>query len=195
MWCSYCFVYSFICYFLLDGSIQVEFIQKFPPQEEENWPVWQHISFQAFSVELRKAAALELVRAGILRCREWLSSSRTYTELKALVCGAALTASLLGWSVGVWSSQDEHSLHHCGAELRVVSWGTNGTDSLSSLEQSPVFSLCYRKKVCENFLWTCGCCFGETGSSVHCGDHLECLGSDLGWLHASQGPPTVLAPP
>lgn len=64
---------------------QVEFIQKFSPKAAENLPLWQCISLQALPTELRKQAAYEVTRVGIVECQEWLSSSRTLGELESLV--------------------------------------------------------------------------------------------------------------
>ncbi|XP_030743635.2 uncharacterized protein C1orf112 homolog isoform X2 [Echinops telfairi] len=70
----------------------VEFIQKFPPQAAENLCLWQYISFQALSADLRKQIATEVTRVGTTQCREWLSSSRTLGELESL--NTALSALL-----------------------------------------------------------------------------------------------------
>lgn len=63
----------------------MEFIQKFPPKEAENLPLWQCISFQALPAELRKEAAHEVTTVGTGLCRRWLSSSHTLGELESLV--------------------------------------------------------------------------------------------------------------
>ncbi|XP_006872720.1 PREDICTED: uncharacterized protein C1orf112 homolog [Chrysochloris asiatica] len=62
----------------------MEFIQKFSPKAAENLSLWQHISFQALSADLRKQTADEVTRIGTAQCREWLSSSRTLGELESL---------------------------------------------------------------------------------------------------------------
>ncbi|XP_027978852.1 uncharacterized protein C1orf112 homolog isoform X2 [Eumetopias jubatus] len=71
-------------FFFMAPPQQVEFIQKFSPKAAENLPLWQYISLQALPAELRKQAAHEVTRAGIARCQEWLSSSRTLGELESL---------------------------------------------------------------------------------------------------------------
>jgi hypothetical protein len=78
--------YSYFFYNLF----QVEFIQKFSPKEAENLPLWQYISFQAFSAELRKQTAHEVTKVGTAQCRKWLGSSRTLEELESLVILIAL---------------------------------------------------------------------------------------------------------
>ncbi|XP_047376413.1 uncharacterized protein C1orf112 homolog isoform X2 [Sciurus carolinensis] len=62
----------------------VEFIQKFPPKEAENLPVWQCISFQALSADLRRQAVCEVATVGTAQCRKWLGSSCTLRELGSL---------------------------------------------------------------------------------------------------------------
>ncbi|XP_007935968.1 uncharacterized protein C1orf112 homolog [Orycteropus afer afer] len=71
-------------FFFMAPPHQVEFIQKFSPKEVENLSLWQYISFQALSADLRKQTANEVIRAGTTQCREWLSSSRTLGELESL---------------------------------------------------------------------------------------------------------------
>ncbi|XP_075420781.1 FIGNL1-interacting regulator of recombination and mitosis isoform X3 [Tenrec ecaudatus] len=79
-------------FFFLAPPHQVEFIQKFPPKAAENLCLWQYISFQALSADLRKQIATEVTRVGTTQCREWLSSSRTLGELESL--NTALSALL-----------------------------------------------------------------------------------------------------
>ncbi|XP_060053909.1 FIGNL1-interacting regulator of recombination and mitosis isoform X2 [Erinaceus europaeus] len=79
-------------FFFMATPQQVEFIQKFPPKEAENLPLWQHISLQALPAELRVPAALEITRAGTMQCRRWLGSSRTVADLACL--NTALSALL-----------------------------------------------------------------------------------------------------
>ncbi|XP_020026632.1 FIGNL1-interacting regulator of recombination and mitosis isoform X2 [Castor canadensis] len=71
-------------FFFMAPPHQVEFIQKFSPKEAENLPLWQYISFQAFSAELRKQTAHEVTKVGTAQCRKWLGSSRTLEELESL---------------------------------------------------------------------------------------------------------------
>ncbi|XP_054977657.1 uncharacterized protein C1orf112 homolog isoform X2 [Sorex araneus] len=70
--------------FFMTPAQQAEFVQQFPPREAENWPLWQHVSFRAFSAELRRDAAEALGQAGVLQCRQWLGSRRTLAELDTL---------------------------------------------------------------------------------------------------------------
>ncbi|XP_062961556.1 FIGNL1-interacting regulator of recombination and mitosis isoform X1 [Cynocephalus volans] len=71
-------------FFFMAPPHQVEFIWKFSPKEAENLPLWQCISFQALSAELRKQTAHEVIRVGTAQCRKWLNSSRTLGELGSL---------------------------------------------------------------------------------------------------------------
>ncbi|XP_004688173.1 PREDICTED: uncharacterized protein C1orf112 homolog [Condylura cristata] len=71
-------------FFFMTPPQQVEFIQKFSPEEEENLFLWQYISFQALPAELRKQAALEVFRTGTAQCRGWLSGHHTVGELESL---------------------------------------------------------------------------------------------------------------
>ncbi|XP_064139024.1 FIGNL1-interacting regulator of recombination and mitosis isoform X9 [Loxodonta africana] len=79
-------------FFFMAPPHQVEFIQKFSPKEAENLCLWQYISFQALSADLRKQTAVEVTRAGTTQCREWLSSGHTLGELESL--NTALSALL-----------------------------------------------------------------------------------------------------
>lgn len=74
-----------LTFLLFNHLFQVEFIQKFPPKEAENLPVWQCISFQALPAELRQQTAREVAGLGAARCREWLSGTRALGELDSLV--------------------------------------------------------------------------------------------------------------
>lgn len=76
-------VLCYSCFF--NNLLQMEFIQKFPPKEAENLPLWQCISFQALPAELRREAAQEVSRVGAAQCRRWLSSGRSLAELDSLV--------------------------------------------------------------------------------------------------------------
>ncbi|XP_044940501.1 uncharacterized protein C1orf112 homolog isoform X2 [Mustela putorius furo] len=71
-------------FFFMAPPQQVEFVQKFSPKAAENLPLWQCISLQALPAELRKGAVCDVTRVGITRCREWLSSRRTWGELESL---------------------------------------------------------------------------------------------------------------
>ncbi|XP_044122865.1 uncharacterized protein C1orf112 homolog isoform X1 [Neovison vison] len=71
-------------FFFMAPPQQVEFVQKFSPKAAENLPLWQCISLQALPAELRKRAVCDVTRVGIARCREWLSSRRTWGELESL---------------------------------------------------------------------------------------------------------------
>ncbi|XP_008580291.1 PREDICTED: uncharacterized protein C1orf112 homolog [Galeopterus variegatus] len=71
-------------FFFMAPPHQVEFIQRFSPKEAENLPLWQCISFQALSAELRKQTAHEVIRVGTAQCRKWMNSSRTLGELGSL---------------------------------------------------------------------------------------------------------------
>uniref|UniRef100_H0X1Y9 FIGNL1 interacting regulator of recombination and mitosis n=2 Tax=Otolemur garnettii TaxID=30611 RepID=H0X1Y9_OTOGA len=97
-------------FFFMAPPHQVEFIQKFSPKEAENLPLWQCISFQALSVELRKQTVHEVIRAGIAECKKWLSSSRTLGELESLntvlsvllaVCNSASEALDVGQQIAI----------------------------------------------------------------------------------------------
>ncbi|KAM7336178.1 hypothetical protein ACRRTK_004671 [Alexandromys fortis] len=70
----------------------VEFIQRFSPEEVDNLPLWQCISFQALSADLRKQAACDVIRVCTVQCMDWLSSSHTLAELDSL--NTALSALL-----------------------------------------------------------------------------------------------------
>ncbi|XP_032174193.1 uncharacterized protein C1orf112 homolog [Mustela erminea] len=71
-------------FFFMAPPQQVEFVQKFPPKAAENLPLWQCISLRALPAELRKGAVCDVTGVGIARCREWLSSRRTWGELESL---------------------------------------------------------------------------------------------------------------
>ncbi|XP_034368914.2 FIGNL1-interacting regulator of recombination and mitosis isoform X1 [Arvicanthis niloticus] len=71
-------------FFFMAPPNQVEFIQKFSPKEADNLNLWQYISFQALSADLRKQVACEVVRVCTVQCRKWLSSSHTLAELDSL---------------------------------------------------------------------------------------------------------------
>ncbi|XP_055480461.1 uncharacterized protein C1orf112 homolog [Psammomys obesus] len=81
-------------FFFMAPLHQVEFVQRFSPKEADNLPLWQHISFQALSADLRKRAACEVIRVCTAQCRKWLSSSHTSAELDSLntALAALLTA-------------------------------------------------------------------------------------------------------
>ncbi|KAK7817872.1 hypothetical protein U0070_005515 [Myodes glareolus] len=70
----------------------VEFIRRFSPEEVDNLPLWQCISFQALSADLRKQAACDVIRVCTVQCMDWLSSSHTLAELDSL--NTALSALL-----------------------------------------------------------------------------------------------------
>ncbi|KAM5203196.1 FIGNL1-interacting regulator of recombination and mitosis isoform 2-T3 [Hipposideros larvatus] len=97
-------------FFFMAPPQQMEFIQKFPPKEAENLPLWQCISFQALPAELRREAAQEVSRVGAAQCRRWLSSGRSLAELDSLntvlsallaVCHSAGDALDVGQEVAV----------------------------------------------------------------------------------------------
>ncbi|XP_051480876.1 uncharacterized protein C1orf112 homolog isoform X1 [Apus apus] len=67
--------------FLMAPDHQVEFVEKFLPEEEENLAVWQHISLKALSPDLRTRVACQLCLAGLTLCKRWLSSRRALGEL------------------------------------------------------------------------------------------------------------------
>ncbi|XP_017201192.3 FIGNL1-interacting regulator of recombination and mitosis isoform X3 [Oryctolagus cuniculus] len=71
-------------FFFMAPSHQVEFIQKFSPKEVENLRLWQYISFQALSAELKRQTTEEVATVGTAQCREWLSSSHTLGDLESL---------------------------------------------------------------------------------------------------------------
>ncbi|XP_032923248.1 uncharacterized protein C1orf112 homolog isoform X2 [Catharus ustulatus] len=104
--------------FLMAPEHQVEFAHKFPPEEVENFAVWQHVSLRALNPDLRAQVASQLCSAGLMRCRQWLSSSRALGGLPAVntalsvllaVCSsdatleAELKTSLLGVLSQFWS--------------------------------------------------------------------------------------------
>ncbi|KAM6124644.1 FIGNL1-interacting regulator of recombination and mitosis [Pterocles gutturalis] len=70
--------------FLMAPDHQVEFAQKFLPEEVENLAVWQHISLKALNPHLRKQVASQLCVAGLAQCRRWLNSRRALGELRPL---------------------------------------------------------------------------------------------------------------
>ncbi|KAL1769813.1 hypothetical protein HispidOSU_014750 [Sigmodon hispidus] len=80
-------------FFFMAPPHQVEFIQRFSPKEVDNLPLWQNISFQALSSDLRKQAACEVIRVCTVQCMKWLNSSHTLAELDSLntVLSALLT--------------------------------------------------------------------------------------------------------
>ncbi|XP_077878409.1 FIGNL1-interacting regulator of recombination and mitosis isoform X2 [Ictidomys tridecemlineatus] len=71
-------------FFFMAPPHQVEFVQKFPPKEAENVPVWQCISFQALSTDLRRQAVREVATVGVAECKKWLGSNHTLGELSSL---------------------------------------------------------------------------------------------------------------
>ncbi|XP_056671486.1 uncharacterized protein C1orf112 homolog isoform X1 [Monodelphis domestica] len=96
--------------FLMDTHHQMEFIQRFPPTEVENLPLWQYVSFKAFSPELKSQTANEVTMIGIAQCKKWLSSRHTLGELESLnvalsalltVCNSVNEALEMGQQVGV----------------------------------------------------------------------------------------------
>ncbi|XP_020830329.1 FIGNL1-interacting regulator of recombination and mitosis isoform X2 [Phascolarctos cinereus] len=96
--------------FLMDTDHQMEFIQKFSPKEAENLPLWQHISFKAFSPELKSQIANEVTMVGIAQCKKWLSSRHTLGELESVnvalsalftVCNSTSEALEMGQQAGV----------------------------------------------------------------------------------------------
>ncbi|XP_027724122.1 uncharacterized protein C1orf112 homolog isoform X2 [Vombatus ursinus] len=96
--------------FLMDTDHQMEFIQKFSPKEAENLPLWQHISFKAFSPEPKSQIANEVTMVGIAQCKKWLSSRHTLGELESVnvalsalltVCNSISEALEMGQQAGV----------------------------------------------------------------------------------------------
>ncbi|XP_038165454.1 uncharacterized protein C1orf112 homolog isoform X1 [Arvicola amphibius] len=79
-------------FFFMAPPHQVEFIRRFSPEEVDNLPLWQCISFQALSADLRKQAACDVIRVCTVQCMDWLSSSHTLAELDSL--NTALSALL-----------------------------------------------------------------------------------------------------
>uniref|UniRef100_A0A8C8T9W9 FIGNL1 interacting regulator of recombination and mitosis n=1 Tax=Peromyscus maniculatus bairdii TaxID=230844 RepID=A0A8C8T9W9_PERMB len=79
-------------FFFMTQPHQVEFIQRFSPKEADNLPLWQCISFQSLSADLRKEAACEVIKVCTAQCIKWLSSSHTLAELDYL--NTALSALL-----------------------------------------------------------------------------------------------------
>ncbi|XP_036057709.1 uncharacterized protein C1orf112 homolog isoform X3 [Onychomys torridus] len=79
-------------FFFMSPPHQVEFIRRFSPKEADNLPLWQCISFQSLSADLRKQAACEVIRVCTAQCIKWLSSSHTLAELDYL--NTALSALL-----------------------------------------------------------------------------------------------------
>ncbi|CAH6789390.1 uncharacterized protein C1orf112 homolog [Phodopus roborovskii] len=79
-------------FFFMAPHHQVEFIQRFSPKEADNLPLWQYISFQALSADLRNQAASEVIRGCTVQCGKWLNSSHTLAELDSL--NTALSALL-----------------------------------------------------------------------------------------------------
>uniref|UniRef100_A0A4X2K960 FIGNL1 interacting regulator of recombination and mitosis n=1 Tax=Vombatus ursinus TaxID=29139 RepID=A0A4X2K960_VOMUR len=88
----------------------MEFIQKFSPKEAENLPLWQHISFKAFSPEPKSQIANEVTMVGIAQCKKWLSSRHTLGELESVnvalsalltVCNSISEALEMGQQAGV----------------------------------------------------------------------------------------------
>ncbi|GAB1285624.1 hypothetical protein APTSU1_000085400 [Apodemus speciosus] len=71
-------------FFFMAPPHQMEFIQNFSPKEADNLHLWQYISVQALSADLRKQVACEVVRVCTAQCRKWLSSTHTLTELDSL---------------------------------------------------------------------------------------------------------------
>ncbi|XP_014700642.2 FIGNL1-interacting regulator of recombination and mitosis isoform X2 [Equus asinus] len=97
-------------FFFMAPPQQVEFIQKFPPKEAENLPLWQCISFQALPAELRKQTAHEVSGVGTAQCKKWLRGTRTLGELESLntvlsallaVCQSATEALDIGQQTAV----------------------------------------------------------------------------------------------
>ncbi|XP_040593275.1 uncharacterized protein C1orf112 homolog isoform X2 [Mesocricetus auratus] len=79
-------------FFFMAPPHQVEFIQRFSPKEADNLPLWQHISFQALSADLRKQTACKVITGCTAQCVKWLNSSHTLAELDSL--NTALSALL-----------------------------------------------------------------------------------------------------
>ncbi|XP_072504783.1 FIGNL1-interacting regulator of recombination and mitosis isoform X2 [Notamacropus eugenii] len=96
--------------FLMDTHHQMEFIQRFSPKEAENLPLWQYISFKAFSPELKSQTANEVILVGIAQCKKWLSSGHTLGELQSVnvalsallaVCNSVSEALEVGQQAGI----------------------------------------------------------------------------------------------
>ncbi|CAO2637494.1 Uncharacterized protein C1orf112 homolog [Lemmus lemmus] len=79
-------------FFFMTPPHQAEFIRRFSPEKVDNLPLWQCISFQALSADLRKQAACNVIRVCTVQCMDWLSSSHTLAELDSL--NTALSALL-----------------------------------------------------------------------------------------------------
>lgn len=75
-------------------SLQVEFMQKFPPKETENLLLWQHLSLKALEPLLRKQVAHDLFVAGIAQCQECLSNKRQLEEHMRVVSNG-----MTGWTL------------------------------------------------------------------------------------------------
>uniref|UniRef100_A0A6I8N3B3 FIGNL1 interacting regulator of recombination and mitosis n=1 Tax=Ornithorhynchus anatinus TaxID=9258 RepID=A0A6I8N3B3_ORNAN len=69
-----------------------DFLQNFPPKEEENLPLWQYISFKAFPLDLRKQIVSEVTQEAIAQCKKWISGKRVLGELEPV--NAALSVLL-----------------------------------------------------------------------------------------------------
>nr|XP_006115952.2 uncharacterized protein C1orf112 homolog [Pelodiscus sinensis] len=101
--------------FLMAPEHQVEFTQKFPPEEAENLSLWQHISLKALPPELREEVARQLCAAGLSQCRQRLGGRggpRGNTALSALLAGcssagdsleAGLRAAVLAAAGQLWA--------------------------------------------------------------------------------------------
>ncbi|XP_063283049.1 FIGNL1-interacting regulator of recombination and mitosis [Pelobates fuscus] len=70
--------------FLMSAEHQLEFIKMFPPEEVENFTIWQHLSLSALPAPLRVQVNADLLTAGIAQSSSWLDGERTLKDLLQL---------------------------------------------------------------------------------------------------------------
>ncbi|XP_058516596.1 FIGNL1-interacting regulator of recombination and mitosis isoform X1 [Ochotona princeps] len=104
-------------FFFMAPCHQVEFIQKFSPKETENLRLWQYLSFQALSAELRKQTADEVAAVGIAQCRKWLSSSHTLGELESLNTALSALLALCHSAGDALDDQQQNEMMGAGSQL------------------------------------------------------------------------------
>ncbi|KAM4046228.1 FIGNL1-interacting regulator of recombination and mitosis isoform 2-T2 [Anomaloglossus baeobatrachus] len=70
--------------FLMDADNQVEFIKRFPPAQEENVSLWQHVSLSSLPSALRLQVESGLFTAALSQCRKSLRSKFTLEDIQQL---------------------------------------------------------------------------------------------------------------
>ncbi|XP_071984479.1 FIGNL1-interacting regulator of recombination and mitosis [Engystomops pustulosus] len=70
--------------YLLDADNQVEFIKLFPPTQEENLYLWQHVSLSSIPSTLRTEVEVGLFKVAVSQCSKLLKGKGILEEIKQL---------------------------------------------------------------------------------------------------------------